>query len=254
MAHLYREIFGRLMKALETGSSSRNWRVDLRDPRYRRSGAVGRLSAALRARYSTSWTTLRVPGSTSITRSGINLVTTVLKLRTKGMTYLRMPMFCWTTLARVAKRAAVMLSYVNRQVGFGTLLAARHCFPARVAGDEEFGMKANLLALFGLLLLPTGIALARDDGRYANSPLKPWFESLRSGRGLCCSGADGVVVSDPDWDSKDGHYRVRLDGEWLTVPDEAVVTEPNRAGRTMVWPVRGALGTTVRCFLPGTMS
>jgi len=31
--------------------------------------------------------------------AGINLVTTVLKLRTKGMTYLRMPMFCWTTLA-----------------------------------------------------------------------------------------------------------------------------------------------------------
>ncbi|HEX9469110.1 MAG TPA: cytochrome o ubiquinol oxidase subunit I [Bradyrhizobium sp.] len=31
--------------------------------------------------------------------AGINLVTTVLKLRTRGMTYLRMPMFCWTTLA-----------------------------------------------------------------------------------------------------------------------------------------------------------
>src|SRR3981189_2094780 len=30
---------------------------------------------------------------------GINLVTTVLKIRTKGMNYLRMPMFCWTTLA-----------------------------------------------------------------------------------------------------------------------------------------------------------
>src|SRR6201986_5360636 len=31
--------------------------------------------------------------------AGINLVTTVLKLRTKGMSYMRMPMFCWTTLA-----------------------------------------------------------------------------------------------------------------------------------------------------------
>jgi cytochrome o ubiquinol oxidase subunit 1 len=31
--------------------------------------------------------------------AGINLVTTVLKLRTRGMTYLRMPIFCWTTLA-----------------------------------------------------------------------------------------------------------------------------------------------------------
>jgi cytochrome o ubiquinol oxidase subunit I len=31
--------------------------------------------------------------------SGVNLTTTVLKLRTKGMTLLRMPIFCWTALA-----------------------------------------------------------------------------------------------------------------------------------------------------------
>src|ERR1700724_2383386 len=31
--------------------------------------------------------------------TGINLVTTILKIRTKGMNYMRMPMFCWTTLA-----------------------------------------------------------------------------------------------------------------------------------------------------------
>ena len=31
--------------------------------------------------------------------SGINLVTTILKVRAPGMNYLRMPMFCWTSLA-----------------------------------------------------------------------------------------------------------------------------------------------------------
>src|SRR5579862_7669297 len=31
--------------------------------------------------------------------AGINLVTTILKVRTRGMTYLRMPMFTWTALA-----------------------------------------------------------------------------------------------------------------------------------------------------------
>ena len=31
--------------------------------------------------------------------SGVNLVTTVLKIHAPGMTYMRMPMFCWTTLA-----------------------------------------------------------------------------------------------------------------------------------------------------------
>lgn len=114
-----------------------------------------------------------------------------------------------------------------------------------------------LLILF-LLNLP---ALARDpDGRFAASPLKPWFDSLKSGKGPCCSDADGNVVSDADWESKDGHYRVRLpivgssDSEWVDVPDEAVITEPNRYGRTMVWPMRGYLGMSVRCFMPGSMT
>ena len=40
--------------------------------------------------------------------------------------------------------------------------------------------------LLGLMALATS-ALARDDGRYANSPLKPWFESLHSEYGQCCS-------------------------------------------------------------------
>lgn len=111
-----------------------------------------------------------------------------------------------------------------------------------------------VLLAAGPVLLAAGLAFGRDDGRYANSPLKPWFDNLRSSRGLCCSDADGVAISDPDWDSKDGHFRVRLDGEWIDVPDDAVIKEPNRAGRTMVWPLRGSLGTSIRCFLPGSMS
>jgi hypothetical protein len=107
--------------------------------------------------------------------------------------------------------------------------------------------------LSALLILPTASTMARDDGRYANSPLKPWFESLKSNLGRCCSDADGFAVSDPDWESKDGHYRVRLDGQWIMVPDDAVITEPNRYGRTMVWPIKGAWGITIRCFMPGSM-
>ncbi|WP_454620285.1 hypothetical protein [Bradyrhizobium cenepequi] len=105
-----------------------------------------------------------------------------------------------------------------------------------------------------LLVVPTGTTMARDDGRYSNSPLKPWFDSLKSKLGPCCSDADGVAVADPDWESKDGHYRVRLEGQWIMVPDEAVITEPNRAGRTMVWPMKGSTGITIRCFMPGSMT
>jgi hypothetical protein len=111
-----------------------------------------------------------------------------------------------------------------------------------------------LMALLVVLALSFH-ASARDlDGRYANSPLKQWFDSLASKKGLCCSDADGTAVSDVDWESKDGHYRVWLDGAWHDVPDDAVITVPNRAGRTMVWPMRGALGLTIRCFLPGPMT
>ena len=75
-----------------------------------------------------------------------------------------------------------------------------------------------------------GTVTARDlDGRYVNSPLKQWFDNLKSGRGLCCSMADGQSVADPDWESKDGHYRVHLENNWIDVPDDALITEPNRA-------------------------
>ena len=33
--------------------------------------------------------------------------------------------------------------------------------------------------------------------------------------------------------SDKGRYRVHLDGEWVIVPDGAVITEPNKIGRTM---------------------
>jgi hypothetical protein len=105
-----------------------------------------------------------------------------------------------------------------------------------------------------ILALATHLGHARDDGRYAGSPLKPWFDSLKSGKGPCCSDADGSAVSDVDWESKDGHYRVRLEGEWIDVPEDAVITEPNRIGRTMVWPLRGYLGVSIRCFMPGSMT
>jgi hypothetical protein len=118
-------------------------------------------------------------------------------------------------------------------------------------------MKVPVLGVTFCILVLTiagAVVQARDDGRYAHSRLKPWFDGLRSGKGLCCSDADGFAVSDPDWESKDGHYRVRVDNEWVDVPDDAVITEPNRYGRTMVWPTKGTLGTSIRCFMPGTMT
>lgn len=120
----------------------------------------------------------------------------------------------------------------------------------------------TIFILLTLLILAAGgmrEAFGRDDGRYAQSPLKSWFDSLRSGKGPCCSDADGSAVSDVDWESNGSRYRVRIEGQWWDVPEDAVVTEPNRYGRTMVWPIfYRSLGSTVRieirCFMPGSMS
>jgi hypothetical protein len=100
------------------------------------------------------------------------------------------------------------------------------------------------------------VAHARDPGgRYADSPLKQWFDGLQSRQGPCCSFADGISVQDVDWDTQEGHYRVRLDGRWIVVPDDAVVRGPNRFGPAVVWPYKGRGGETlIRCFIPGTLS
>jgi hypothetical protein len=76
-----------------------------------------------------------------------------------------------------------------------------------------------------------GHARAHD---YQHPELNRWYESLHSGKGPCCDGSDAKRVDDADWETKDGHYRVRIDGEWVDVPNDAVVDGPNRAGRTMV--------------------
>ncbi len=111
-----------------------------------------------------------------------------------------------------------------------------------------------LAVLLAILPITAQLAHARDpDGRYANSPLHAWFEQLASKKGRCCSDADGRALSDVDWTSHDGHYRVQIDGEWVDVPDDALITEPNRAGRTMVWPTWLDGHPHVRCFMPGSM-
>ena len=118
-------------------------------------------------------------------------------------------------------------------------------------------MGSRSVAAFAAGVLAVAVSMpswAHDDGRYAKMDpnMHAWFDRLASGKGLCCSFADGFSIADVDWDTKDGRFRVRVDGQWIDVPDTAVVTEPNRFGPAVVWPYRDADGTTqIRCFLPG---
>jgi hypothetical protein len=130
--------------------------------------------------------------------------------------------------------------------------------------DRQFRTMLQVLSIglcLGLLLVvQLTPAFPRDaTGRYANSALKPWFDSLKSGKGPCCSDADGTALSDVDWRSRDGHYQVRIDEQWIDVPAEAVLDGPNLVGRTMVWPIyynllSAPVRIEIRCFLPGSMT
>jgi hypothetical protein len=113
-----------------------------------------------------------------------------------------------------------------------------------------------------LVLLPllTSVALARDNGQWAQKApeIRSWFNSLtNSAGGPCCLFADGVSIDDPDWRIKtDGTYQVFYHAQWRDVPPEAMIHSPNRIGHAVLWPVDyPATGNvSIRCFMPGTES
>ena len=97
---------------------------------------------------------------------------------------------------------------------------------------------------------------ARDNGQYVglDPEMKRWFKGLSSEKGPCCADADGSVIKDSDWESRDGHYRVRVGEEWVNVPDDALVKVPNRYGPTMLWLQYYDGHPVPRCFMPGSMT
>ena len=123
------------------------------------------------------------------------------------------------------------------------------CDMVKLIGRIILGVALGVIVALMIGALPG--ARANDDGRYANSPLKAWFDHLASGKGLCCSFADGVSIEDVG-DTQGNSYRVRIKGEWMVVPDAAVVNEPNKFGSAVVWPYTDGSGQTqIRCFIPG---
>ena len=116
----------------------------------------------------------------------------------------------------------------------------------------------SILILTCTILLP--IALKAHDKSHPITPdQKTWFDGLKSGKGPCCADADGNVLQDNDWESRDGHYRVSIEGQWTDVPDDAVVKQPNLYGPTMIWGYRvwngeGGMRFVIQCFMPGMMT
>ena len=119
--------------------------------------------------------------------TGINFVTTILKLRAPGMTYFRMPVFCWTALAA---NLLIVAAFPVLTATFLMLLLDRHLgmhFFTNDAGGNQM-MYVNLFWAWGhpevyILILPAfGIfseVVATFPGR-ACSAIARWF-GRRSG-------------------------------------------------------------------------
>jgi len=95
-------------------------------------------------------------------------------------------------------------------------------------------------------------AHAFDNGQYANVPsdIRAWFKGVKSSSGVpCCDIADGHRTT---WRSNNGGYEVPVDGDWVAVPAEAVITDSgNPVGEAVVWYSKFDRSVYIRCFVPG---
>ncbi len=107
--------------------------------------------------------------------SGVNLVTTILKIHAPGMTYMRMPMFCWTSLASnlliVAAfpilTATLAMLLLDRYLGF-------HFFTNEGGGNVMMFM--NLIWAWGhpevyILILPAFGIFSEVVSTFSQKPL-----------------------------------------------------------------------------------
>lgn len=121
------------------------------------------------------------------------------------------------------------------------------------AMSREVAPTLGFILWFALMGLLSHGAHGHD---YKRPDLNNWFMGLRSpGHGPCCDGSEAHHLAGVDWETKDGHYRVRLDNKWYDVPDDALVDGPNLEGEALVWPFKKVDGDIyIRCFMPGTLS
>jgi cytochrome o ubiquinol oxidase subunit 1 len=121
--------------------------------------------------------------------AGINLVTTVLKIRTRGMSYLRMPMFCWTTLATnlliVAAfpilTATLAMLLLDRYLGF-------HFFTNEAGGNVMMFM--NLIWAWGhpevyILVLPAFGIFSEVISTFSGKPLFGYRSMVAATMAIC---------------------------------------------------------------------
>jgi cytochrome o ubiquinol oxidase subunit 1 len=121
--------------------------------------------------------------------TGVNFVTTILKLRAPGMTYFRMPVFCWTTLATNMMIVAVfpiltatfMMLLLDRYLGM-------HFFTNDAGGNQM--MYVNLFWAWGhpevyILILPAFGVFSEVAATFSGKGLFSYRSMVLATLGIC---------------------------------------------------------------------
>ena len=121
--------------------------------------------------------------------TGINFVTTILKMRAPGMSYVRMPVFCWTALATnlliVAAfpvlTAVLAMLLLDRYLGF-------HFFTVSAGGNAM--MYVNLFWVWGhpevyILVLPAFGVFSEVSATFSGKPLFGYRSMVIATMAIC---------------------------------------------------------------------
>jgi len=121
--------------------------------------------------------------------AGINLVTTILKVRAPGMSYMRMPIFCWTALA---SNLLIVAAFPILTATFGMLLLDRyvgmHFFTNDAGGNPM--LYFNLIWAWGhpevyILILPAFGVFSEVIGTFAGKAVFGYRSMVMATMAIC---------------------------------------------------------------------
>ncbi len=121
--------------------------------------------------------------------TGINFVTTILKMRAPGMSYMRMPVFCWTSLA---SNLLIVAAFPVLTATFAMLLLDRylgfHFFSVDAGGNPM--MYLNLFWVWGhpevyILILPAFGIFSEVVATFSGKPLFGYRSMVAATMAIC---------------------------------------------------------------------
>lgn len=111
--------------------------------------------------------------------------------------------------------------------------------------------RSGLTALLACVSALSGTAIASDTGQHESVPpdIRAWFKAVTAPNGVpCCDLADGHRT---DYDFREGAYWVPIEGQWMAVPERAVIRDlGNPVGQAVVWYVHHRGSSIISCFVP----